>query len=139
MRSLTRMMMKMSNKTLKTRYRGFTLMEILAALLLVGLVLPAAMKGVSVVMVLASDSARRYEALDLAEMKLAEILVQEDWQSGSSSGTFEDEQYASYDWILEVSDWTTEDIQQINLSVTWQQRNRTRDITLTTLVYDSDS
>ncbi len=129
----------MNTKNFKTRHSGFTLMEILAALLLVGLVLPAAMKGVSVVTVLASDSARRYEALDLAETKLAEVLLQEDWQSGSASGTFDEEQYEDYNWTLEVSDWITAGIKEVNVAVTWQQRNRTRDITLTTLVYDSDS
>ena len=123
----------MQNKS-STSCGGFTLIEILAALLLIGLILPAAMKGVSMASILISDSARKYEALDLAETKLAEIMLQEDWQHSSASGTFEDE-YDQYQWTMDVSDWTVTGIKQVDLTVFWQQRNRQRDLTLSTLVY----
>lgn len=111
-------------------------MEILAALLLVGLILPVAMKGVSITSILASDSSRNYEALDLAEMKLTEILLQEDWKSSSGSGAFEDE-YEQYKWTMEVSDGSVSGLKQVDLTVYWQQRNRQRDVTLSTLVYEN--
>lgn len=113
---------------------GFTLVEILAALLLIGLILPVAMQGVSLASMLASDSSRKYEALDLAETKLAEILLQQDWQSGSGSGKFEDG-YDRYRWEMDVSGWTMTGLKQVHLKVYWQQRNRQRNIILSTLVY----
>ena len=119
---------------LRTRCLGFTLIEILAALLLIGLILPVAMKGVSLATTLASDSSRKYETLDLAETKLAEILLQQEWKSSSGDGTFEDV-YDSYHWTMSVSDWTMSGIKQIDLIVYWQQRNRQRNVTLSTLVY----
>lgn len=118
--------------------KGFTLIEILAALLLIGLVLPAVMKGISIISILASDSDHKYEALDLAETKLAEVLLEESWQNSSSqSGSFENE-YEDYQWVIDASDWTQAGIKQIDVFVYWQQRNRQREIKLSTLVYNAD-
>lgn len=127
-----------TRKKRKTAARGFTLIEILAALLLIGLVLPAVMKGISMVSMLASDSDHKYEALDLAESKLAEVLLEESWQSSSSlTGRFENE-YEDYEWVLDVSDWTEAGVKQVDVVVHWQQRNRQREIQLSTLVYDAN-
>lgn len=118
--------------------KGFTLIEVLAALLLIGLVLPAVLKGVSLASILVSDSDRKYEALDLAETKLAEVLLEESWQSSSSqSGRFDDE-YEDYEWVMDVSNWTQADVKQVDIFVYWQQRNRQREIHLSTLVYNAD-
>lgn len=125
-------------KKKKIDAKGFTLIEILAALLLIGLVLPAVMKGLSIVSILASDSEHRYESLDLAETKLAEVLLEESWKNSSSqSGRFENE-YEDYEWVIDVSDWTQASVKQIDVFVYWQQRNRQRKIQLSTLVYNAD-
>lgn len=115
---------------------GFTLMEILAALVLIGVVLPAVMKGLSMASILASDSSRKYEALNLAQSRLAEVLLTGDWQSGSETGNFEPD-YTGYTWTVETSDWTQADLKQVNVTVFWYQRNRPREIHLSTLVYDA--
>jgi len=136
-------MVKYAIRKRKTVAEGFTLLEVLAALLLVGLVLPAVMKGISMVSILASDSDHRYEALDLAETKLAEVLLEKTWQTSSSmSGRFDDDyfdgEYKDYEWVLDVSNWTQADIKQVDIFVYWQQRNRQREIRLSTLVYDAE-
>lgn len=120
--------------TTKKPASGFTLMEILAALLLIGLVLPAVMKGVTIAHILTSDSTRRYEAINLAELKLDEILLEEEWDNSSASGTFDDE-FNQYQWIMEASGRSVAGLKQIDLSVFWQQRGRQRQVTLSTLVY----
>jgi prepilin-type N-terminal cleavage/methylation domain-containing protein len=127
----------MARNKLNYKVHGFTLMEILAALLLIGLILPVAMKGVSLASMLASDSVRKYEALDLAQTRLAEILLQKDWQSSSGSGTFEDE-YDQYHWMMEVSDGSVAGLKQIDLVVYWQQRNRQKNIMLSTFIYANE-
>ena len=128
-----------TKKKKKIDANGFTLMEVLAALLLIGLVLPAVMKGISLVSILASDSDHKYEALDLAETKLAEVLLEESWQTSSSqSGRFEDE-YEDYEWVMDASDWTEQaDVKEVSVLVYWQQRDRQREIQLSTLVYNAD-
>lgn len=120
----------------RTDGRGFTLMEILAALVLIGVVLPAVMKGLSIASILASDSARKYEALDLAESKLAEVLLSGQWQSGAGSGDFMPD-YDGYEWTLETSDWTQAAVKQVSMTVYWEQRGRLRQIQLATLVYET--
>lgn len=127
-----------TRKKKKTAARGFTLIEILAALLLIGLVLPAVMKGISMVSMLASDSGHKYEALDLAETKLAEVLLEESWKNSSSlTGRFENE-YEDYEWVVNASDWTEVGVKQVDVFVHWQQRNRQREIQLSTLVYNAE-
>jgi len=127
-----------SRKKKRIVAKGFTLLEILAALLLIGLVLPAVMKGISMVSMLASDSDHKYEALDLAESKLAEVLLEDSWKNSSTlSGQFENE-YDGYEWVVDASDWTEAGVKQVDVFVYWQQRNRQREIQLSTLVYDAN-
>lgn len=116
---------------------GFTLMEILAALVLIGVVLPAVMKGLSMASILASDCAHKYEALDLAQSKLAEVLMSGDWESGSDSGDFSPD-HEGYQWKMETSDWTQADLKEVDVTVSWEQRGRPRQIELSTLVYDAE-
>ena len=127
----------MISKIRKPKPSGFTILEILAALLLIGLVLPAVMQGVSLITILASDSHMKYHAMDLAESKLAEILLTEEWSSPAASGDF-DEPDDEFSWVMESSNWSVSDVKQVQVSVLWTQRNRQRQIGLSTLVYDSE-
>ena len=127
-----------TKKKKRIEAKGFTLIEILAALLLIGLVLPAVMKGISIVSILASDSEHRYEAIDLAETKLAEVLLEGSWQDNSSQSDQFENEYEDYQWVLDVSDWTGASVKQVDIFVYWQQRNRQREIRLSTLVYNAD-
>ncbi|MCK5565363.1 MAG: type II secretion system protein GspI [Planctomycetes bacterium] len=127
-----------TKKKKRIEAKGFTLIEILAALLLIGLVLPAVMKGISIVSILASDSEHRYEAVDLAENKLAEVLLEGSWQDNSSQSDQFENEYEDYQWVLDVSDWTGASVKQVDIFVYWQQRNRQREIRLSTLVYNAD-
>ena len=68
--------------------RGFTLVEALAALVLVAIVLPVAMRGVSLALTMASETTRRTEAMVLAEAKLAELLATGAWEDGDLDGDF---------------------------------------------------
>ena len=54
---------------------GFTLVEVLATLVLMGIVIPVAMHGVSIAMSAASNARKTAEAATLAETKLNELLV----------------------------------------------------------------
>src|SRR5258708_32822878 len=54
---------------------GFTLIEVLAAMLLIAIVLPAAMKGVANVAGTANNTRHRSEAAGLAEAKLNELTI----------------------------------------------------------------
>ena len=59
--------------------RGFTLIEVLVTMLLLALVLPLVMNGITSASSTASESRRRNEAAGLAEEKLDEIIASQAW------------------------------------------------------------
>lgn len=111
-------------------------MEVLAAMVLLALVLPAVMKGISIATALASNCTRRIAASELAENRLAEAMLLKEWQNGSMKGNFGNE-YPDYRWELDTADRNEPGLKQVQLSVKWQQRGYEREVCLTTLVYDA--
>lgn len=122
-----------SNKNKK----GFTLMEILATIVLIAVIIPVVMKGISITTHLASDSAGKLQAVNLAENKLAEILLEKQWLNGSQSGNFTDE-YSAYRWQMDAVDSIDSGLKQIDVWVFWDRRGRERSMHLTTLVNDEN-
>ena len=119
---------------------AFTLVEVLAALLLVAIVLPVVMQGVSLATTAASSARRRTEAASLAQSKLAEILATEGWRGGVLSGYFsaaDGYNADDYGWRVEVIPWTPEPyVRQLTVHVTWDRAGGEQSVTLTTLVYE---
>jgi type II secretory pathway pseudopilin PulG len=116
-------------------YRGFTLLEILATFVLVAIIIPVAMEGISLSTKIASDSKRKIEAGILAEQKLTEILITDDWMNGDQDGDF-GEEFKDYEWNLEVLDWEGEElIRQIDLYVDWISSGKNRSVVISTLAY----
>src|SRR5438552_3049287 len=68
--------------------RGFTLVEVLATLLIMGIVLPVAMKGVSVMLGTASTARHMQEAAALGETKLNDLIISGDALAPTASGDF---------------------------------------------------
>jgi len=118
-----------------SRERGFTLVEVLATFVLIALILPVVMEGLSLSMKLGTKSKRQVEAGALAETKLAEVLLSGDYNNGDLSGEFDDE--SEYKWSLEVEDWEKEDsMQQLTMTVDWTDALGTdHSVELSTLVY----
>lgn len=111
---------------------GFTLIEILAAMLLVAVVIPPVMKAISVTIAVASDSAFKSEAAALAQNKLAEILIEDMWKSSNIDGDFDDE-YPAYRWKMISSSWS-QGLNEITVEVSWESRGSQRKVELSTLV-----
>lgn len=118
--------------------RGFTLVEVLATLMLMAIVLPAVMKGIQLSQAAASSARRRTEAAGLAEGKLSEIVATAQWQGGNLSGDF-GPGWPDYHWQAVVQAWpddtTSANLQQIDLKVTWVARGHDDSLTLSTLTY----
>src|SRR3954462_909291 len=68
--------------------RGFTLIEVLAALLLVGIFLPVIMNGFSIATRVGNAAKRCTEGGALADAKLTELVATAQWQTGVQSGDF---------------------------------------------------
>ena len=116
------------------RRPAFTLVEVLAALVLVGIVLPVAMRGISLATAAASHTARQAKAAALADTKLAEVLLTDAWQDGASEGDFGRDQ-PDYRWRLDVREWLETQFKEIEVRVEWTEHGADRFVSLTTAVY----
>jgi prepilin-type N-terminal cleavage/methylation domain-containing protein len=112
---------------------GFTLLEILAAMVMVGIVLPVAMGGISLAMNAGSNARRRAEAVALAESKLAEIRLEPLLTDGQSSGDCGQE-HPEFRWSAYIL--TRElGLKEVTVMVSWGEGYRERSMALTTFVY----
>lgn len=120
--------------------RGFTLVEMLATILIIALVLPTAMRGIAMVTRIASQSKRKIVASAFAETKISELIASGEWEHGGlSRGNFGNE-YPDYVWDVDVKNWDEAPMSELRVSVYWDggQYNEDRCVTLTTLVYAKD-
>jgi hypothetical protein len=99
-------------------------------LVLIGIVIPVAMQGVSIAMSAASNARRTAEAAALGEAQLNRLVTTQDWQFGSVSGDFSP-QWPDYKWSVETfpRDFS---VTEIVLHVTWLDRGRERSLSVST-------
>jgi len=126
---------------------GFTLVEVLAAVMLVSIILPAAMRGISVSTQAASAARHRNEAAALGQCKLDEIVSTQEYLTNSNmSGDFGPD-WPGYQWNVQIQDWSPNGtaptnftgtlVEELDMHVTWTDRSRPQEKVLSTLVYDS--
>lgn len=115
------------------RRRGFTLIEVLATIVLVAIVLPVAMNGISVALSAASVAKFDLEAATLAENKLNEIVATNQWQLGNLSGDFSEFNYPEFRWIANALNRET-GLMEVSVEVQWISRGVERSLLLATLV-----
>jgi prepilin-type N-terminal cleavage/methylation domain-containing protein len=117
---------------------GFTLLEVLATLVLIGIILPAVMHGISLATIAAGEAKHKVEAASLAQSKLSELIADYQTlnQAGASGGNFPD--YPVYTWSSKIEQRDT-NLSQISVRVTWQSRGQERFVDLASLVYTPDS
>jgi type II secretory pathway pseudopilin PulG len=136
-------------RRLQFRGGGFTFIEVLATIMMLAIVMPVAMKAVSLSTDTARNARARTEAAGLAEAKLAELIATGDWQSGVLSGDFGTD-WPQYRWNAQVGTWTPpayndngsdpgNTVDEIDLQVFWRTSGGVdRSVTLSTLVYQSN-
>ena len=77
-------------------------------MVLLGLVLPAVMQGISLSSRLAGDARQRNEAAILAQEKLNELLATQAWNGGVLSGDFSQIGWPAYRWQCNVQAWAAD-------------------------------
>ncbi len=113
--------------------RGFTLIEVLAAVVFVAIVIPVVMRGFSLATSAGDVAKTKAEAAVLAHSKMNEIVVTRLWQNGVMGGDFSPD-HPSYRWAAELKDWDSSTLKELDVHVTWGQPGRERSMTLNTLV-----
>ena len=130
-----------SKPLLRRSTHGFTLIEALAALMLMAVVLPVAIQAISTASRLGSTTQRRALAMQLADTRMSEIILTGEWDEGDGVGEF-DESYSDgatrYAWVLEVDDWNQPEFKQLTLYVTWETTRGLQLVKLSTVVSAED-
>jgi type II secretory pathway pseudopilin PulG len=92
------------SRAVKRACAGFTLAEVLAAMLFMAIVIPVAVQGLRIASRAGVVSERKATAMRLAESRLNELVVTGEWQSTAQKGTIQ-EGFRSYAWQLESAPW----------------------------------
>ena len=119
---------------------GFTLAEVLAALLFMAIVIPAAIEGMHIASLAGTVAARKGEAARVAQRLLTESLVTTNWSQSSQSGTLTEGQ-RQFRWTMHTYPWTQDPNQNVilklSVEVFFTAQNRDYSVRLSTLVDSS--
>lgn len=113
---------------------GFTLAEVLAALVFMAIVIPVALQGLHIASRAGSLSERKALGGRLAESKLNELVVTGQWQSAAQRGTMR-EGLQEYSWQLQSEPWAEDGAMRlVTMHVNVPVQGRDYDVHVSTLV-----
>ena len=115
---------------------GFTLAEVLAALLLMSIVIPVALQGLRVASTAGEVGQRKMVAARIGNKVLNELKVTSQLQNTGQSGVAQDHGL-SYRWTIKNQSWTEDSLSQMSVAtvtVSFQVQGRNYDVHLSTLV-----
>lgn len=113
--------------------RGFTLVEVLAALLLMAIIIPVAMDGMSVASRAGILGQRKAAAMRVAELVLNELIVEGNTQQVSSSGNTAAGD-THYPWTMRSETWAEDAMMQMTVTVTFLVQGNPYEVSATTLL-----
>jgi hypothetical protein len=116
---------------------GFTLAEVLAALLFMAIVVPVALQGMHVASLAGTVGVRKGEAVRVAQRILDEAIVMTNWSATMQSDTTR-EGLRQFRWTLRNDPWNTDlnqnVIRQLTVEVFFTAQEREYSVRLSTLV-----
>lgn len=115
------------------RRRGFTFVEILAAMLFMAIVIPTTIEGIISANRMGRVAERKRVAAQLADWKMTEALAEDSWEGGGSAGDF-GEDYPGYSYNLRLTDWSEDSMGLLVIDVSFTVQGKTYTVTLSTLV-----
>ena len=122
------------------RTAAFTLAEVLAALLFMAIVIPAAVEGLHIASRAGTMATRKGEAARVAQRLLTESLVATNWNQSVQSGTLV-EGRRQFRWTMRNDAWNQDPNQNVirllSVEVIFTAQNRDYAVRLSTLVDSS--
>ena len=119
---------------------GFTLAEVLAALMFMAIVIPAAIEGLRIASLAGTVAVRKAEAARVAQRLLTESLVTTNWNQSAQSGTLT-EGLRQFSWTMRNDPWNQDPSQnvmrQLSVEVTFTAQNKPCSVRMSTLVDSS--
>ena len=116
----------------RRRRSAFTLAEVLAALLFLAIVIPAALEALHIASLAGEVAARKGAAGRVAENVLNQSIVLTNWSSGNLSGT-ETEGAQDYQWTVTSQDWMQNTMQLVTAEVKFTAQGHDYSVKLSTL------
>ncbi|MFZ0826439.1 MAG: hypothetical protein WAO02_03355 [Verrucomicrobiia bacterium] len=116
----------------RTSCAAFTLAEVLAALLFLAIVIPAAVEALHVASLAGEVAARKGAAARVADRVLNESLVMTNWGNGTQNGTVT-EGALDFRWTLSSQNWPQDAMQLLTAEVKYSAQGRDYSVKLSTL------
>jgi prepilin-type N-terminal cleavage/methylation domain-containing protein len=118
--------------------RAFTLVEVLAALLLMAIIIPVAMDGMSVASRAGVLGQRKAAAMRVAERVLNSLIIEGETQQGSNSGNTLDGDI-NYPWTMKSETWSEDAMLHLTVTVTFSVQGNNYDVSASTLLAPASS
>ncbi|MFI5357950.1 MAG: type II secretion system protein J [Opitutales bacterium] len=112
--------------------RAFTLVEVLAAMLVMAIVIPVALQGMSVASRAGVLGTRKATAMRVAERVLNELYVTGQLNQSASSGSITENDTA-YPWAMKSETWSQDAMTQVTVTVTFTVQGRDYAVSASTL------
>jgi type II secretory pathway pseudopilin PulG len=112
---------------------GFTLAEVLAALMFMAIVIPVAVDGLRVASLAGEVAQRKDMATRVAERVLNEAVVTRQWNQAVQSGAAQ-EGALQYKWTLRAEPWGQDALRQFSVEVAFSAHGQDYSVRLSTLV-----
>ena len=126
-----------SSKRVQALRSGFTLAEVLAALVFMAILIPVAIECLSIAGRAGEVAVRKGEAALVAERILNENIVSTNWNRSGQSGTVQ-QGTREFQWRLRNDPWNQDPnqnaIRLVSVEVTFTAQGRTYPVRLSTLV-----
>ena len=120
---------------------GFTLAEVLAAMLFMAIVIPAAVEGLRIASRAGAATERRSIATQLADSRLNEWIVTGDWRSADPSGDFGN-QWPGYRWTFRNETWSGDanlnNMRLLTIEVSYPSQSENASVRLSALIQDTE-
>jgi len=124
----------MTSRAINRFRRGFTLAEVLAALLLMAIIVPVALQGVQIASRAGTLGQRKAAAMRVAERVLNELIATGGLTQSTGSGTAAegDQPYA---WTMQTETWPEDAMNVVTVRVVFNVQGNDYNVSLSSL-YD---
>jgi type II secretory pathway pseudopilin PulG len=112
---------------------GFTLAEVLAALVFMAIVIPVAVQGLRIASLAGQVAERKAVAARIADRMLNELVVTGQWQTSNQSGS-RFEGVHEFTWRAVNDPWELGVLRVLNVEVFFQVQGQEYDVRLSTLI-----